>query len=908
MFIPQKKRPKIPPLSLRALLILPFLVQICAIVGLTVWLSLRNGQKAVSDLAEELHAEVHSQVEHYLDDYFALPKQINHINLEAVELDFLDLEDFSRTGEYFWQQMQVFDVGYINYATKEGEFIGVERLDDGKILINEVPLATQGKLHIYETDAQGNRNQQIKTINDYDPRLEAWYADAAKAGKPVWSEIYQWEDKPEVLSISSSYPIYDERQNLQGIIGVDLILSQINNFLSNLDVDRSGQTFIVECNGLLVATSASQQSFDVVDGTAERRKATSSKNMVISSTVQYLQKNFGQLKAIKNQANLVFYIDNQKQFLQVLPYQDSLGLDWLVITVIPESDFMAQVKTNTRTTIVLSLGALIIAIFIGIFTSRWISKPIRQLSSASKAIANGQFEQKVQVPRVSELGVLARSFNKMAQQLHESFATVAQHNEDLENKIKLRTKALEESEAQQKQLNQQLEERVRERTAELERAKKRMQFMALHDPLTNLPNRSLFLDKLADSIHKTQKESDYLFAVLFLDCDRFKVINDSLGHSVGDELLIILTSRLISCLRPGDIIARLGGDEFAILLNKLESIEEAITIAQTIQKNNNQPCQLSHHQVFMNFSIGICPGWEYEQPEHLLRDADTAMYAAKASGKGAFKIFDADMHARAVDLLNLETDLRQAIEREEFLVYYQPIICLNTGKIQAFEALVRWQHPQRGFVSPEKFIPLAEETGLIIPLGMLVLREACHQVRQWQKLFLKENSLTISVNLSVKQFAQPDLLGQIDQVLDETNLDSRSLKLEITESAIMGNQEETLRLLNQIKERQIQLSIDDFGTGYSSFSYLHRLPFDTLKIDRSFVSQLDQVKKHSQIVEAIATLAQKLKMQVIAEGIETEQQLAHLRNLGCDFGQGWFFSKPLSQESAEEMLLSSPKW
>ncbi len=907
MLISQKKLQKLPPLPLRVLLVLPFLVQICAIVGLTGWLSFRNGQNAVSDLATELQKEVQSQVEHYLDDYLALPIQINHINLEAAKLDLLNLEDFSRTGQYFWQQMQVFDVGYISYATLKGEFIGIERLDNGEVLINEVPLSTQGKLYAYKTDAEGNRTQQVKVTTGYDPRLEAWYADAVEAGKPVWSEIYQWEYKPEVLSISSSYPVYDERQNLQGVIGVDLILSQINDFLSNLELDRSGQTFILERNGLLVASSATEKSFDLVDGKVTRKKAIDSQDLIVNSTVQYLQKHFGQLAAIKKPANLVLYVDEQQQFLQVLPYQDSFGLDWLVITVIPESDFADQVNTNTRTTILLCLGALIVAIVISILTSRLISKPIRQLSGASKAIANGKLDQKVEVGRVDELGVLAGSFNKMAQQLHDSFADLAKNNEDLEKKVQLRTTALEKSEALQKQLNQQLEKRVQQRTSELEKAKKRMQFMALHDPLTNLPNRTLFLEKLADCIY-SQKESNYLFAVLFLDCDRFKVINDSLGHSAGDQLLIILTSRLISCLRPGDIIARLGGDEFAILLNKLEGIEEAIAVAQAIQETTNQPCQLNHYQVFMNFSIGICPGWEYEQPEHLLRDADTAMYAAKASGKGAFKVFDNEMHAKAVDLLNLETDLRQAIEREEFLVYYQPIICLDTGKIQAFEALVRWQHPQRGFVSPEQFIPLAEETGLIIPLGMLVLREACQQLRQWQKLFSQEHPLTMSVNLSVKQFSQPDLLGQIDQVLKETDLDSRSLKLEITESAIMGNPEDALAILNQIKERQIQLSIDDFGTGYSSFSYLHRLPFDTLKIDRSFVSQLDEVKKHREIVEAIATLAQKLKMQVIAEGIETEQQLAHLRSLGCDFGQGWFFSKPLSQESAEKMLLNSPKW
>jgi diguanylate cyclase (GGDEF)-like protein len=397
--------------------------------------------------------------------------------------------------------------------------------------------------------------------------------------------------------------------------------------------------------------------------------------------------------------------------------------------------------------------------------------------------------------------------------------------------------------------------------------------------------------------------------VLFLDCDRFKVVNDSLGHLVGDELLIAIARRLEASLSQSDTLARLGGDEFAIFLTEIKEVSSATLVADRILESLSHPFQLKGHEVFINASIGIALGnFNYNQPEHLLRDADTAMYRAKALGKGQYHIFDSAMHDAALQLLQLESDLCRAINQQEFIVHYQPIVDLSTGRIVGFEALVRWHHPQRGMVSPNSFIPIAEETGLIIPIGNWVLREACHQLRLWQKEKLKGIPLFMSVNLSVRQFAQPELIEQIDKILEETQLSPQSLKLEITESAIMDNANSAAVILQKLRERSIQLSIDDFGTGYSSLSYLHSFPINTLKVDRSFVRRIDGNPKNLGLIPAIMSIAQTMGMSAIAEGIETTQQLAQLRTLGCGFGQGYLFSKPMDAERAMDLIASNPQW
>ncbi|MFM6193275.1 MAG: putative bifunctional diguanylate cyclase/phosphodiesterase [Planktothrix sp.] len=469
--------------------------------------------------------------------------------------------------------------------------------------------------------------------------------------------------------------------------------------------------------------------------------------------------------------------------------------------------------------------------------------------------------------------------------------------------------ALRAAELEVRILNAELEARVKERTQQLEEANAKLLQMALHDALTGLPNRALLMTDLNQSIQQAKADPNYQFAVLFLDCDRFKVVNDSLGHLVGDELLILISRRLNLYIKPQNTLARLGGDEFAILLTEIPNSHHAIELADQILESFSKPFQLERHEVFINASIGIVIGHdEYNEPEHLLRDADTAMYRAKALGKGQYHIFDPAMHAAALERLQLETDLRRGLEQQELVVHYQPIVNLNTGKIAGFEALVRWRHPERGLVPPGLFIPIAEETGLITPIGYWVLSESCRQLRTWQKQNLVDSSVFVSVNLSVKQFCQPNLLEQIDQVLEQSQLAPNCLKLEITESAIMDNEKDVAFILREMRKRHILISIDDFGTGYSSLSYLHSFPVDTLKVDKSFVQRLNQEPENVGLIPVIISLAKTMNMSVIAEGIELPEQLMILKELSCGFGQGYFFSKPVPPEQLMELLSHTPQW
>ena len=439
---------------------------------------------------------------------------------------------------------------------------------------------------------------------------------------------------------------------------------------------------------------------------------------------------------------------------------------------------------------------------------------------------------------------------------------------------------------------------------------------ALHDSLTTLPNRALFLDRLGQALKHSQRHKDYMFAVLFLDLDRFKVINDGLGHVIGDILLKAFGERLATSLRDGDTVARgggtvarFGGDEFVLLLDNLNDVTDATIIAERIQELLKEPFRIEGNEVYTTVSIGIAVSAEgYNAPEEFVRNADTAMYRAKAQGKARFAIFDTDMHEKAIARLELENDLRRAVDNEEFSVVYQPIIDLTTGKINALEALIRWKHPERGWVSPDEFIPVAEETGMIVPIGEFVARTACRQTRAWQITIRSAENLSISVNLSVKEFSKPNLFGQMRDMLVETGLDPRHLKIEITESAIMESIDFVTRTLKQLREMNIQLSIDDFGTGYSSLSYLHRFPMNNLKIDQAFIRDMMTTHESEQIVKTIVLLAKALEMDVIAEGIEEEVQRDLLRGIMCEYGQGYLFSKPLTAPDMEELLKKDPCW
>jgi diguanylate cyclase (GGDEF)-like protein len=442
------------------------------------------------------------------------------------------------------------------------------------------------------------------------------------------------------------------------------------------------------------------------------------------------------------------------------------------------------------------------------------------------------------------------------------------------------------------------------------KAEHQLQHDALHDGLTGLANRVLFVDRLACALADLQRQASPHFAVLFFDLDRFKNVNDSLGHSMGDKLLVGIARRLEHFLRPGDTVARLGGDEFAVLIHRVEDASGAIHVADRIQEVLSMNFSIEGHDVMVTASIGIAhSSTDYSSPEEILRDADIAMYRAKAEGKARYEIFDRDMHQSAVALLKLETELRRGVHRGDFIMNYQPIVSLGSkGRIVGFEGLVRWQHPERGIVTPANFIAIAEETGLIVPLGWWVLRESCRQTRRWQEQFPGDPPLWISVNMSGKLFMKSTMVDELLGILEETGLEPRDLRIEVTENVVMDHAELAVRNLMELRALGIQLSIDDFGTGYSSLSYLQRFHYDSLKIDRSFVSQLGSPGDSRAIVETILNLANSLGIGVVAEGIETADQVDRLRKMQCPHGQGFWFSRPLAVPAAEELMASSPTW
>jgi diguanylate cyclase (GGDEF)-like protein len=442
----------------------------------------------------------------------------------------------------------------------------------------------------------------------------------------------------------------------------------------------------------------------------------------------------------------------------------------------------------------------------------------------------------------------------------------------------------------------------------LDSAHRENRYRALHDDLTGLPNRALFADRLQQAIDRSNRDQT-LRAVLFLDLDHFKVVNDSLGHKSGDELLITVARRLQACLRPGDTAARLGGDEFTVLLDGISDIGDAIRVSERIAEALEEPIELGWRQVFISVSAGIALMEDGSQrPDTLLRNADVAMYEAKKEGKGGCKVFNSGMYTKALRRLEMENELRRAIERGELRVYYQPKVLLSTGKITGMEALVRWEHPEHGLVLPDEFIPLAEETGLIVPLGQWVLRETCRQAREWQEQYPTASSLATSVNLSVKQFREPYLVQNLKEILREQGLDPRCLQLEITESVVAYDVEYAVGLLRELKGLGVRLAIDDFGTGYSSLVSLQRFPLDDLKIDRGFVAGLGEDSQDEAIAGLVIDLAHALGMRAIAEGVETMEQLARLRGMGCDQAQGAYFWKPLTSEAVAALLADPHYW
>ncbi|MBD2537070.1 diguanylate cyclase, partial [Nostoc flagelliforme FACHB-838] len=691
---------------LRIAIIVPFLLQIFAVVGLTAFFSLKNGQRDVNEVATLLRSEVANRIHEHITNYMEKPQLITQINANALHFGELDLKDTKSLECHFWQQIQLFKfLSPIAFGSVEGEIYSVDRLNDGSLVIRVKNQSTGGRYHTYTTNSQGNRLKLIQVSTTFDPRTRPWYKKAVKAGKATWTEIYPYFSSSG-LAISSTRPVYDQTGTLLGVTNATLSLSQLGEFLHNLKIGRSGKTFIIERSGNLVASSTAEQPFilNQKEGQVKYKQLTvlASRDRMTRLTAQYLNAQFDNFKNINSNQQLDFEIDGKRQFIQLMPFTDSYGLDWLIVVVVPEGDFMEHIEANSRMTILLCLGALILATVTGVFTSHWITQPIIRLSLASKEIANGQLDQTVTVDAINELRVLAQAHNQMATQLQESFAELLKANRQLEAEIverKQAEKALRLSEERfrlaidnipdtfviydaelrlqfvnsfgvkrsgypkEALLNhtdeelfplsvtnsympilRQTVETYTLQTGECEinlpgydpffivvtyvpllnelgevyqilgithditerkQAEEQLLQNAFHDALTGLPNRALFMERLKYALELALRQENYLFAVLFLDLDGFKVINDSLGHLKGDQFLLAIADRLLVCIRSQDTVARLGGDEFTILLAGIQNVLDAIKVAQRIQQELALPFDLGGQEAFTSASIGI---------------------------------------------------------------------------------------------------------------------------------------------------------------------------------------------------------------------------------------------------------------------------------------------------------------
>lgn len=499
------------------------------------------------------------------------------------------------------------------------------------------------------------------------------------------------------------------------------------------------------------------------------------------------------------------------------------------------------------------------------------------------------------------------AFLNYRQSIGEINTAIAQVEEAEREKAEAERERRREAERYASQLSVSLEKEELANVA-LRKSEKDFQHAALHDSLTGLANRKKFGDILRSLIDEYKKDPETNFQVLFLDIRSFKNINDSLGHTIGDKVLVIAAKRFVRMLNPEDTVARIGGDEFAIILRDLSSVTKAQKVARRIYQSLTQPFSLSGNSISIDLNIGIAPcDAEYDTPEEILRDADIAMHYAKEKNDGP-AVFTKELRSRFLERVRYEMDLRHAVDRGELAMNYQPIVSLSDGRLIGFEALLRWHHPEFGMIPPNRFIPIAEDSGLIQPITVWILNQTCMQLAKWQRISPDYENLIVSVNISGKHLSKDDLIDDVLDVLQKSQLAPHTLKLEITESVAMENAEHTINVLNKLKQIGVQLSIDDFGTGYSSLSHLHRLPFDTLKIDRSFVCRVGERGENSEVLQTVISLAKNLKMRVIAEGIETPAQLAVLQNLGCDYGQGYLMAKPKPREETEDLLYKRPNW
>ena len=847
-------------------------LSIIVLIGVVAYISSHESQnmlkKSIGEssviLAEGILGSIDKDIFHYIEDFQAYSK-----DLTLQEALVKSNQEFEKL-----ENMQ----DYINKQDQEWISVPKEKITPfmKELMNNQSSADLKEKIEFYEekygynffaevftTNKYGANASQTGKTADYRQDDEEWWQKAKAEG--LYVADVEYDKSAEVYSITISIRINDEDGNFAGVMKVVLNIDEVINILKALELETSGSD-----------TNHKDQRHKNYN-TMEFKLLTK-EGKIIYSTKDYeflgdfSEEVFTRFGRIKDPAHIDYFVgdsdmpgEGEKLFAHShsTGYRDFKGLGWSLVIEYKTDDIFAPIIRLRKHLFILSIAMTILATIMSFLIYISIAKPIKKLRDTAIEIGKGHLDAQIVVESNDEIGQLAASFQQMT------------------NNLKTVNERLIEDIVKRKQTEKQLEHQ------------------AFYDQLTNLPNRSKFLKHLERMLKHVQRHNDYLFAVLFIDLDRFKIVNDSLGHIMGDKLLVEVARQLETCIRPNDRIARFGGDEFAIFLHDIKDESSALRVANRIHLILNTPFNLDGHEIFTSASIGITlSSTGYENQEDILRDADSAMYRAKGLGRACSEIFDSEMHAHVSKILRLESDLKKALERKEFMLYYQPIVSATDGLITGAEALLRWKHPQYGFISPMDFIPIAEETGLITTIGEWILRTACRQHKEWQDAGYQH--LLMKVNFSLRQFNDKNLTELVKRILKETNMPAQLLDVEITESIAMADN--AIEILNQLTAMGIQTSLDDFGTGYSSLGSLTHFPINTIKIDRAFIKDFTIDINAKAIIKAIIAMAHSLNMEVVAEGVETEDQLAFLQSQECDKMQGYLFSPPVPEEDFRKLL------
>lgn len=997
MINPKRKGPAViqrpDSISLSTILCIAFAAQILIIAGTVGYLSRRNELASVNMLASLWRREISAYVERHLLEFLETPQEIAQYNTNLIQKGEVNFQDTAGLQSFFLEQVKAEPaISSIYFGSADGGIAGSGREGpNGQLYVYNTAGLQPGRFNKYFVDKDGAFIQLASSFPGFDAAARPWYQHAKKAGEPVWSDVYILFTGQD-MAVAFSAPLYDESKDFLGVLSIDIFLGQISDFLKQQNLNGPGELFIIEPDGMLVASSSNEMLFfnKGNDGNFERVNVSDSPNPLLAQTAKFLKEKYGSLENLPPRFSLEFELDGERLFVEGASLQEAPGPYWAAIIVIPESNVTAGLLEHSR----VAWAVISVIVFISLLVSgklaEAISNPLARFIKASNALSNQEWDVAlVGKSRISEINSLALSFNQMSEKLQKTLTDLSNEVEErklaqhlfIESEMRYRAlmenlptgmfrstpsgrliaanpaflrmfgwepgATLDQVDARNLYINPKDREdflnalkrhevvnnmtlpfikqdqsifwgsltarTVKDKQGEIlyidgtiedvsekKRADEAIRFLATHDTLTQAPNRTLFEDRLRQALDRARRSGDIL-AVAFFDLDNFKEVNDAFGHKHGDRLLQMVAQRLKDCVRASDTIARLGGDEFAILLENLNKPDDAAPILNKISQAVARPFKVMEAEIFITTSMGVSIfPHDGDDPDTLVQNADRSMYYAKNGGKNNYQFFSLEMKTEVLERLELGNQLRRAVDQKELLLYYQPQVDALTGRVIGFEALLRWQHPTLGLLTPDKFLGLAQDLGLIIPLGKWVFETACSQARKWHDL---GRPARVALNISEREARNKDLAEEIKRIIATTQAPPDLVEFELTEDVVFQDMNSIDILLDGIKDLGAKLAIDDFGTGYSSFGKLAQIRFDTLKIDKQFAPRSNSSPDELVITEGIIAIAQKLGMEVIAEGVETKDQLDFYLSLGCRYIQGWYYSPAVTVQEAEKLLL-----